>query len=285
MGDMDALPQELMEKIVSRTRSVDAGGSLSIVSESFQSAAISDNVWSTFLPVDLISRRTLHSLPNPDFDDPWNNIDSSTLQDFPTNKDLYLFLSDNPLIIDDGAMCFWLDKISGIRCFHLFPRTFSYGKPYHFLEHCCYQKRIGFAPELSSVYILEICGKISTSLLSPDTTYTAYLMFDITNFYFGGFGEEQPLETYVGTDGGYPSDCKTVYIPKMPYDYDGSDGSMNSDRPILTDPQYPQIREKGTRAYHVELGDYFNKKSGDKKELKMSLSEVKSAKEKLVSLF
>ncbi|XP_074337327.1 putative F-box protein PP2-B2 [Apium graveolens] len=254
MGDMGALPKELMEKIVSRTRSVDAGGSLSIVFKSFQSAAISDNVWSTFLPVDLISRRTLHSLPNPDFDDPWNNIHSSTLQAFSTNKDLYLFLSDNPLIIDDGAMT----KSAGLGVSIYFqgrsPMA-NYITSWNtvVIKKCpkSYINRIGFAPELSSAYNLEICGKISTSLFSPDTAYTAYLMFDITNFYFGGFWEEQSLETYVGTDGGCPSDCRTVYIPWMPYDYDGSDGLMNSDTIILTDPQYPQKREKGKRACHV----------------------------------
>lgn len=108
MGDvsgMNVLPQELIEDIVSRTSPVDVCGSLSIVSRKFCSAAKSDHVWERFLPADLISRRAKPSESHFQIygEDPWNRIDSDTLQAFP-KKDLYLFLSDNPVVIDEGDM-------------------------------------------------------------------------------------------------------------------------------------------------------------------------------------
>lgn len=106
VSGLNALPQELIEEIVSRTSPLDVCGKLSIVSRRFQSAAKSDHVWERFLPTDLISRR---AKPNESHfmmfaEDPWKKIDSDTLKAFPTKKDLNLFVSDNPLIIDEGHM-------------------------------------------------------------------------------------------------------------------------------------------------------------------------------------
>ncbi|KAL8126163.1 hypothetical protein AgCh_013446 [Apium graveolens] len=97
----------------------------------FRSAAKSDHVWERFLPADLISRRAKPSESHFQFYavDPWNKIDLDTLQAFPTKKDLYLFLSDNPLIIDDGDMYFWLDRLTGSNCFQLVPEKLSIPEP------------------------------------------------------------------------------------------------------------------------------------------------------------
>lgn len=99
---MNILPQELMQEIVSHTSPLDFCGKLSIVAKSFWSAAESDNVWKRFLPDELISRQVV--LDQWMYFDPWKKIDSDTLQAFPTKKDLYIFLSHNPLIIADSAM-------------------------------------------------------------------------------------------------------------------------------------------------------------------------------------
>ncbi|KAL6568208.1 hypothetical protein OROHE_003892 [Orobanche hederae] len=124
---MDILPIEMIEEIVSRTSPLDVCGKLSIVSRSFWSAAKSDITWERFLPADLISRRAVSDQYL--FNDPWKKIDFDTMRAFPTKKDLYLFLSHNPLIIDDGVMYFWLDKFSGNKCFHIAPKLLSIGKP------------------------------------------------------------------------------------------------------------------------------------------------------------
>ncbi|KAK1392468.1 hypothetical protein POM88_011524 [Heracleum sosnowskyi] len=278
VSGLNALPQELIEEIVSRTRPVDACGKLSIVSRSFQSAAKSDHVWERFLPADLISRR---AKPNESHswifvEDPWKKIDSDTLKAFPTKKDLYLFLSDNPLIIDDGDMYFWLDRLSGKKCFYLVPEKLSMPEPdgCHG-DYSYYQLTLPFKIE----------GKISTSLLSPNTAYTAYLLFNFTSSYdFSGFGEEEPLQTCVGIDGGCESDCESriVYIPFMPYEYQRGTKILKCrppDMPVLSGPRYP--RRTNGNWYELELGDYFNKEGGgDNRELMMCLSEVKTGEAK-----
>ncbi|WOG90692.1 hypothetical protein DCAR_0309936 [Daucus carota subsp. sativus] len=258
MGDvsgMNVLLQEMIEEIVSHTSPVDVCGTLSFVSTKFRSAAKSDHVWERFLPADLISRRAKPSKLHFEYnvEDCWAKIDSDTLQAFPTKKDLYLFLSDHPLTIDDGAVYFWLDRPSGSKCFRLSPEKLSIPEP------------------------------DGTSLLSPNTLYTAYLWFDFTcSNYFSGFGEEEPLETFVGIDGGCESERRIVYIPFMPSQYERRTGILRSRRPdmsVLSGPQYPIKR--GEAWYELELGDYFNKDGGgDNRELKMCLSEVKTGDEK-----
>ncbi|KAL8144959.1 hypothetical protein AgCh_003248 [Apium graveolens] len=99
---MDALPQELIQEIVSRTSPAHASGKLSLLCSSFWSAAKSNLVWERFLPPDLIARRAVQD--QVDYNDPWKNIDADTLRAFPNKKDLYLFLCDNPLYIDNGVM-------------------------------------------------------------------------------------------------------------------------------------------------------------------------------------
>ncbi|KAL1822130.1 hypothetical protein ACET3Z_008908 [Daucus carota] len=278
MGDvsgMNVLPQEMIEEIVSRTSPVDVCGTLSFVSTKFRSAAKSDHVWERFLPADLISRRAKPSKWHYEYnvEDCWAKIDSDTLQAFPTKKDLYLFLSDHPLTIDDGAVYFWLDRPSGSKCFRLSPEKLSIPEPNGWDGLYSYH-------ELTLPFKIE--GKISTSLLSPNTLYTVYLWFDFSSSsYFSGFGEEEPLETFVGIDGGCESERRIVYIPFMPSQYERRTGILRSRRPdmsVVSGPQYPIKR--GEAWYELELGDYFNKDGGGDKELKMCLSEVKTGDEK-----
>ncbi|KAK1358524.1 hypothetical protein POM88_051780 [Heracleum sosnowskyi] len=199
-------------------------------------------------------------------EDPWKKIDSETLKAFPTKKDLYLFLSDNALIIDDGDMYFWLDKLSGKKCFYLVPEKLSIPEPDGWHGYYSYY-------QLTLPFKIE--GKISTSVLSSNTTYTAYRWFDFTSSLdFSGFGEEEPLKTFVGIDGGCESESRIVYIPFMPSKYHRKKLKCRPpDMPILSGPQYPRRRDDDW--YELELGDYFNKECGgdDNRELKMCLSE------------
>ncbi|KAL6585100.1 hypothetical protein OROMI_004389 [Orobanche minor] len=273
---MDILPIEMIEEIVSRTSPLDVCGKLSIVSRSFWSAAKSDITWERFLPADLISRRAVSDQYL--FKDPWKKIDFDTMRAFPTKKDLYLFLSDNPLIIDDGVMYFWLDKFSGNKCFHISPKLILNHQGIFDSE----PSRFNDIPILEGKENLEISGKISTSLLSSNAAYTAYLLFTFEDE-FGGFGEEEPLETFVGIDGGgCETENRIVYIPfllSLFYHYKRAEyPKLRSQYPEFTGPQYPVRRADGW--YEVELGDYFNKKGSDSRELKMSLREVKSGREK-----
>lgn len=109
--------------------------------------------------------------------------------------------------------------------------------------------------------------------MSPNTTYTAYLLFDLTeSYYFRGFGEEQPLETFVGIEGYGESDNRRVYIPTCDRKY------YKPHEPAFIGPQYPVLRED--KFFVLELGSYLNKEGGDNRELRMSLREVENKKPK-----
>ncbi|XP_074352859.1 putative F-box protein PP2-B12 [Apium graveolens] len=266
MLGMNALPQKLIEEIVSRTSPGDACGSLSLVSKKFRSAANSDHVWQRFLPLHKICRRA--GSDRCVRDDPWRNIDSDTLHAFATIKDLYLFLSDNPLLIyDDYGDCtyFCLEKLSGKQCFRIGARDLLQIDPKGW--SVCIDMQPSLTYSWSDIAFLwrgvnlEVEAKISTSLLSPNTNYTAYLLVDISchDSDFFEFGAEGSFETWVGIDG--HGENKNVYVPQK------------KDKPVLI--------TKHDSWYEVELGDYFNKGlSVGSTELRMSLREVKSGRRK-----
>lgn len=170
---------------------------------------------------------------------------------------------------------FWLDRFSGSKCFLLVPGKLSIPEPNGWYGSYSYY-------ELTLPFRIE--GKISTSLLSPNTLYTAYLLFDFTcSADFSGFGEEEPLQTSVGIDGGCESESRIVYIPFMPCEYVRRTTILKCrppGMPVLSGPQYPR-RRYGCNDYELELGDYFNKDGGsDNKELKMCLSEIRTGEAK-----
>ncbi|KAL6568209.1 hypothetical protein OROHE_003893 [Orobanche hederae] len=109
--------------------------------------------------------------------------------------------------------------------------------------------RFSDIPILEGKENLEISGKISTSLLSSNAAYTAYLLFTFEDE-FGGFGEEQPLETFVGIDGGgCETENRIVYIPfllSLFYQYRRAEyPKLRSQYPEFTGPQYPVRRADG----------------------------------------
>jgi hypothetical protein len=93
MAEFYELPEGCIAAILSRTSPIDACR-LSLVSKTFRSAADSDAVWNQFLPSD------------PHF---INSIisHSPSLANIPAKKDLYLALSDRPIIIDNGKKVFF----------------------------------------------------------------------------------------------------------------------------------------------------------------------------------
>ncbi|XVE84773.1 hypothetical protein DITRI_Ditri17bG0039500 [Diplodiscus trichospermus] len=110
--DMTAiLPEVCSSHILSFTSPRDACRS-SLVSPIFRSAANFDTVWERFLPFDykdIISNAYL----------PVENFGSLS------KKELYFYLCNNPIIIDNGTMCFTLDRWSGKKCYMLGARGLS----------------------------------------------------------------------------------------------------------------------------------------------------------------
>lgn len=148
--------------------------------------------------------------------------------------------------------------------------------------------RFGKAIELISVCWLEIHGKINTSLLSPDTDYTTYLVYKPSIVVYGF--EHQPVEISFGLIG-EESIKRTVFLDPvggLQANYDRMpprrlsllhSSRANNPRPRIqitlpvdVDRQYPRARKDGW--LELELAHYFNKE-GENRELEITLMEIK----------
>ncbi|CAK9165159.1 unnamed protein product [Ilex paraguariensis] len=192
-----------------------------------------------------------------------------------------------------GRQSFSLQKWSGKRCYMLAPRHLSIvwgNTPRYWRWTSLPESRFSEVAELIVVCWLEIRGKINTSMLYPNTTYAAYLVFKLTA---GAHGfEYQPVEVSVGINGG-GGETRTVYL-----DPDGGRrqiyeiiprriGLFNHQlasllRQLGTVPrenrgQYSKLRGDGWM--EIELGQYVNN-GGQDGELEMSLMEVKGGNAK-----
>ncbi|KAL3820410.1 hypothetical protein ACJIZ3_006315 [Penstemon smallii] len=125
------------------------------VSPAFNSAANSDTMWERFLPSD------------------YKNIIGRSVSPvtYSTKKELYFMLCKSPLLLDGGKLSFRLSKPDGRKCYMLCARALhiSWGDTPRFDE----------VAHLLSVWWLEISGLMQLRMLSPQTTYAAYLVFKL----------------------------------------------------------------------------------------------------------
>ncbi|CAI0572994.1 unnamed protein product [Linum tenue] len=237
--DMNDLPQDLIANVLSFTGPRESCR-LAVVSSTFWSASLSDTVWDRFLPPDILSilSRTTNA-SDPDFAS--------------NKKDLFLRLCERPILIDGGRKSFSLDKRTGKKCYMISSRDLHIiwgDTPRYWKWVPESDSRFGEAAELVGVCWLELKGTIPTTMLSPSTLYTAYLVFRSPQ---GGYGfDHQPVEVSVGLSG---SD-KTV-------------------RSVYLDAGMVKRKERGDGSYEVELGDFFTKEGVGEGELEMYLAEVK----------
>jgi hypothetical protein len=98
MAEFNELPEGCIAAILSHTTPIDACR-FSLISKTFCSAADSDAVWNRFLPSD------------PNFIDSIISH-SPSLANIPSKKDLYLALSDRPIIIDNGKKVFFFITVN-----------------------------------------------------------------------------------------------------------------------------------------------------------------------------
>ncbi|CAI0593672.1 unnamed protein product [Linum tenue] len=235
--DMNDLPQDLIANVLSFTGPRESCR-LAVVSSTFWSASLSDTVWDRFLPPDILSilSRTTNA-SDPDFAS--------------NKKDLFLRLCERPILIDGGRKSFSLDKRTGKKCYMISSRDLHIiwgDTPRYWKWVPESDSRFREVAELVGVCWLELKGTIPTTMLSPSTLYTAYLVFRSPQ---GGYGfDYQPVEVSVGLSG---SD-KTV-------------------RSVYLDAGMP--KERGDGSYEVELGDFFTKEGVGEGELEMYLAEVK----------
>lgn len=266
MDLFEKLPGECIEEVVSRTGPMEACR-LSVVCKRFLSAAESDVVWDRFLP--------------SDYQQLLNRADSLPNINFAHKKDLFLFLIGNHVIIDGNTLCFWLHKRSGNKCFLVAPSVTGHIEQERFNdqgwsmrpEKSRFQNLV---PQCTNLMLFEIHGKISTSVLSPDTTYTIYLVFHSSIYMDQKFDE--PVEVSVGIDGVETIKQYVCLNPHKVMHFMWIDDfkpkvclnppKMRSEGDI--DIQYPQQRKDDR--FEVRLGDYFNR-GGEEMNLEIAMTE------------
>ncbi|KAK1383941.1 Phloem protein [Heracleum sosnowskyi] len=273
------LPEGCIADAISYTTPVDACR-VTAVASSFRLIADSDSVWERFLPSDyrqLIARAvTDHGLIHHHFP-------------FSTKKDLYLFLCHHPLIIDGGALSFSLDKRTGKKCFMIAASELEIAwgdNPMYWTWGSDLESRFTKVVELIDVCWFEIHGKINTSLLSPRTAYTTYLVYKTSSILYGF--KDQKIQVSVGITG-EGSINRIVYfdhkdsVERRTANLPRQMGSFlrfraNRSRPQVVAPadvDRPSPRRRKDGWLEIELAGYYNNDE-ENTELEISLREVKS---------
>ncbi|KAM4069706.1 hypothetical protein ACB094_12G109700 [Castanea mollissima] len=249
-ADISVLPEGCISDIVSLTTVKDACSACA-VSPIFRAAAESNAVWERFLPSDyqaIIARSSSSSLES---------------LNFCPKKQIYLSLSDKPILIDDSKKSFFLDKSSGKKCYLLSARELSiiWGGTSQYWRWISLPEaeasRFPEVAELNVVWWFDIGGKMSTSILSPKTHYAAYLVYKLRST-ASGFGG-RPFKASVGTVGGGEIHEQTVHLGLIVMEPNQQHASR------------PKQRKDGW--LEIELGQFFNE-GGEDDEVHFRLMEV-----------
>ncbi|KAL4596012.1 hypothetical protein ACB092_12G133200 [Castanea dentata] len=257
------LPEGCISDIVALTTPKDACRAC-VVSSIFRSAAESNGVWEKFLPSDYQAIIAQSS--------------SSDSLNFSSKKQLYLSLSDNPILIDGAKKSFFLDKLSGKKCYHLPARelTIAWGNDPRYWRwvslpesRSLHNSRFPEVAALNYVFWFDINGKMSTSMLSPKTNYAAYLVYKLTEEAYG-FNHPPPTAS-IGTTGAGEVYEQTVSLD-LPVVEPGPE-----DQVVLPQQQQQQHtsrpKQRNDGWLEIELGQIFNE-GGEVDELQFGLKEV-----------
>ncbi|KAF8117021.1 hypothetical protein N665_0012s0036 [Sinapis alba] len=222
----NTLPEDCISNIVSFTSPRDACV-FAAVSKTFESAVKSDIIWEKFLPPEYTSMI------------PPSLASSSKMV-------IYFSLCNNPVLIEDGKKCVWLEKTSGKRCIMLSGESL-YIKWIN--DTHCWDwitspgSRFEKVAKVNDVCWFEIRGTINTHELSPRTRYSSYIVFK------EGF-KDLPIEAGVGVVG------KQVSTRFFCFDV-GAVGQFLKRGRRKWYFEKPKEREDGWR--EIELGRFFNK--------------------------
>ncbi|KAJ6354777.1 hypothetical protein OIU77_005388 [Salix suchowensis] len=244
------LPEECWANVLSLTTPRDVCR-LSAVSPIFKSAAESDVVWQSFLPHDLES--ILSTAPDG----------SLLMSSASSKKEVYFSLCDNPIIVDNGRKSFSLEKKSGKKCYVLsaMDLEITWGDtPMYWTWNSISDSRFAEVAELKDVCWFEIRGKISTCLLSPETLYTAYLVYKFPPRTYGF--DNQPVDVTMRLDEGEIGARTVSWNPQ------GRRRYINGSVTVRGSVHYP--KERGDGWLETELGDFFSAE-GEDGELEMRL--------------
>ncbi|KAJ4824770.1 hypothetical protein Tsubulata_045135 [Turnera subulata] len=234
------LPEECLSLIVSLTSPRDACRS-SLVSRSFQLAADSDAVWDRFLPSDWLQ----------------NVSDSSSVQELSSlsSKQVFLRLCGNPVLVNNGTLLFSLGKESGKKQYVIGARrlAISWGDtPAYWFWKSLPESRFPEVAELRFVWWFQVKGKIEGKLLSPNTSYAAYLVFKLRNsteYLERKVGFERTVEVSIGYEGTVGEQKRNVLL----------DPSTKRKRmKVQKDITSHLPRDRGDGWMEIEIGRIFN---------------------------
>ncbi|KAM7466109.1 hypothetical protein LguiB_013671 [Lonicera macranthoides] len=166
VASISKLPEGCISGILSLTSPWDACRS-SAISSGFKSAADSDAVWHRFLPSDYLEILAQSDSP----------------VEYTTKKQLYFLLCDSLIHLDGDKLRFMLDKRSGKKCYMLPSKELSIAwkddEKYWNLPSLSVSRFIEVA-NLRYMCWLEVYGTIDSRMLSPVTTYAAYLVYRVS---------------------------------------------------------------------------------------------------------
>ncbi|KAK9161624.1 hypothetical protein Syun_007965 [Stephania yunnanensis] len=269
--NINYLPEDLIAHALSLTAPLDAC-KFAATSSTFRSAAESDTVWERFLPSDY--RDVLQRSVSPVV--------------FSSKKELYFQLSDTPILVDGSRKMFSLERSSGKKRFCISARELSItwaDNPMYWTWKSMSQSRFEEVVELRMISWLEIHGKINTQLLSPDTTYGAYLIMNISNRAYGLDTEPSEVSVEVsGNDNMKPrgiaylrrGGAKTSESWKQMWCWHRTE-MMESIRRALNGGDFGEereVREREDGWMEIELGEFYVDGVVGR-EVKMSLVESK----------
>ncbi|KAG6787904.1 hypothetical protein POTOM_003951 [Populus tomentosa] len=226
MDMSQVLPEECLAHIISYTSPTDACR-CALVSRNFQTAADTDVVWKGFLPSDL--DEIISSSP-------------ATQLTALSKKELYFHLCNNPILVNNGIMSFALEKHGGKKCYMIGARGLSiiwgHTPSYWTWKPLPDESRFSEVAELRYVWWLDVKGWIDSKILSPKTTYAAYLVFKLTDS-TSGF-DKRLVELSVNFEGSAGEEKRHVFLDVPPY-YD----------------MPPLPRERSDGWMEVEMGEFF----------------------------
>ncbi|XP_038972051.1 F-box protein PP2-B10-like isoform X1 [Phoenix dactylifera] len=249
------VPEDCISHVLSLTTPRDSCRA-ALVSAAFRSAASSDAVWERFLPSD------------------YQSILSRAVEpvEYSSKRELYFRLCDSILVDGGRLQCFQLERSTGGKCYMICPRSMRIiwgDEPRYWSWISLPESRFAEVARLQFVCWFDIGGRIDCRLLSPRTTYAAYLVFKLDSW-SSGLGPPPHLASV--KLGAYASEFNICLE-----DHDDRDEEEEEEEEGRRQRQRRRLRDDGWM--EIELGVFYNDE-GDDGDVEMSLMEVKALNSK-----
>ncbi|KQK01301.1 putative F-box protein PP2-B12 [Brachypodium distachyon] len=263
------LPEEIVSATLARAGPREACRAAA-VSPAFRAAADSDAVWACFLPRDLppIADGELPAAPPL------------------SKKELFLRLSNSPVLLPNRLVSLWLDRETGAKCYMLSARQLYIvwsDTPRYWTWIPLTDSRFSEGAQLLDVCWLEIRGKIQSKMLSENSTYAAYLVYKIDTEFYGLDSPVQEASVSIGETKltrrvclqDYDDEDREIpenYRPMRPF---VRFMTRRRNRQVVTPGENAQLPHKRTDGWmELELGEFFNE-GGEDGEVSVDLTETK----------